>query len=467
MNGKIDRLTEARSQAFKETAARKRLAMLFDSDSFVEIDGFATVDGAPSGVVCGYGAVMGSPAYAFAQDASEGGGAIGAVHAAKIKKIYDMALKTGAPVVGLYDSHGARITEGAGALDAYGEILLAANSLSGVVPQISVVLGVCAGSSAMLACGADYVILSDKAEFFLQPPTGDEPGAGSAENAALAGIAHIVASGEEAACEAARQLIARMPINNLAPPPMCDFSDPSGGTQALRTACEDMSVAKAEDIAASLLDNNSALELMGKFGCGAYTALGTIGGFPCGIVATRGGKLDADSCAKIARLVSVWDSFQIPVLTLVNATGFADEGDGLCGAVRDMARLSHVYAQATTAKVAVITGAAYGAAYVALASRGANADYTVAWPSASISALEPQTAVAFLYADRITNEKPRAQVEQEYIENEASPFSAAQHGYIEDVIDPGVTRNAVLAALDILSAKRVPTQARKHSNLPL
>lgn len=463
---KMDKITSARTKAFQDTPARKRLALLFDTDSFVEINGFSTVDGAPCGVVCGYGSVMGTPVYAFAQDSSEGGGAVGAAHAAKIQKVYDTALKTGVPVVGIYDSNGARVAEGAGALEAYGKILLRANSLSGVVPQISVVLGVCAGTSAMLACSADFVVMSEKAEFFLTPPAKGNKGAGSAENAAKAGIAHVVTSDDETACEAARQILSRLPSNNLAAPPLCDFSEPVGGEASLRSACENMYGAQASEIAAAILDDGSALELLGSFGKGAYTAIGTMGGFPCGIVATTGSKLDADDCAKIAKAVSVWDSFQIPVVTLVNTTGFSSEA-GACSAVRDMARLSHVYAQATTAKIAVITGAAYGAAYVALCSRAANADYTIAWPSATISALEPQAAVAFLHADDITSTKSREQVEQEYIEGDASAFAAAEGGYIEDVIDPGVTRPAVLAAMDMLSAKRVPTQPKKHSNIPL
>jgi len=446
----------------EQTLARQRIALLCDPDSFVELDGFAAVDGEPSGVVCGYGAVMGSPVYVFAQDSTQNGGAVGRIHAAKIAKVYDLALKTGAPVVGIYDSNGARISEGVGALTAFGEILSRANNLSGVVPQIALVLGTCAGVGALLASSADLVIMSKKAEFFVTSPApGDTSGAGSAGSAAEAGVAQIVCDDDESACTSARRLLCALPLNNLASPPVCDYAAPAG--QSLTALAASPESADAAAIAADVCDADSAVELLADFGKMAYTAIATMAGAPCGVVATRPGKLDADSCAKIAKVVSVCDSFQIPVLTFVNTGGFASQA--VC-AVRDMARLAHVYAEATTAKIAVITGEAYGAAYVALCG-SAGSDYTVAWPCATISALPPATAVAFLEGDKITADKPRAQVETEYAETQASPLAAAASGAIDDVIDPALTRPVVLAALDILSAKRVARNPKKHSNIPM
>ncbi len=460
----LDKLAAAREKFLKDTAARKRISLLLDEDSFVELDGFAAVEDEPAGVICGFGAVMGSPVAVFSQDVSANGGAIGAVTAAKIRKVYETASKTGVPVVGVYDSHGARVAEGAGgvaALAACGELLLCSSNLSGVVPQISLVLGVCAGTSAMLAAGADFVVMSENAEFFMANPADEKeiPGAGSAANAAKAGVAHIVRESDEEAVEAARQLIALMPINNLAAPPVSEFTPP------VSTVAEGLDAA---ELAAALCDEGSVLELLSGFGKKAFAAVATMGGYPCGLVVTSGEKLCANSCAKIAKVVSVFDSFQIPVVTVVNTPGFKISAEReLGGSVRDMARLAHVYAEATTAKVAVITGKAYGAAYVALAGRAANSDYTVAWPGAEISALPPETAVALLYGDKITADKPRAQVEKEYAENEASAFEAAKQGYIDDVIDPALTRPAVLAALDLLSAKRVQRAPKKHANIPL
>lgn len=464
---KLDKVADARAKALADTPARQRLAQLFDADSFVEIDGFVTVDGSPAGVVCGYGAVAGSPVYAFAQDSTENGGAVGKAHAAKICKIYDLALKTGAPVIGIYDSHGARISEGAAALNAYGDMLLKANNLSGVVPQIALVLGTCAGSSAVMACGADFVIMSEKAEFFISPPGKGEAGAGTAAAAAKSGVAHIVDADDASAIESARRLVAMMPLNNLAAPPVFDFDETPGAVQTLQTACENMDGSDTKEIAAAIMDSGSLIELLPDFGKKAFAAMATIGGFSCGIIATGGEKICANCANKIARLVSVWDAFQIPVITLVNTTGIDGENtNGLCFAVRDMAKLSHVYAEATTAKMAVITGKAYGSAYVAMASKAAASDYTIAWPSAVISALAPETAVQFSYADRITAGTSRAEVEAEYLENEASPFTAARDGFIDDVIDPAVTRPALISALDLLSAKRVQKNPKKHGNIP-
>lgn len=461
---KLDKFAGAREAAFAETPARSRLAMLFDPGTFVEIGGFAKADGQPLGAVCGYGSVNGSPVYAFAQDQSENGGAVGAAQAAKIGKIFDLALKTGAPVIGVYDSNGALISEGTGALNAYGDMLRSVNNLSGVVPQLSLVLGPCAGSSAVMACCADFVIMSEKSEFFITPPS---KGQGAAAAAGKSGVAHIVKPDDSSAIEAARKIVSLLPLNNLAAPPVFDSSEAENAEAVLRAACENIDEACVKEITASICDAGSVIELMPDFGKSAYTALGTLGGFTCGVVATKkGAKLCSDCCDKIAKFVSVLDSFQIPVITLVNTEGLDPGEDELCTAVRDMAKLSHVYAEATTAKAVVITGKAIGAAYVALASRAVASDYTIAWPSAVISALPPKAAVAFTYSERITADNPREAVEAAYIENEASAFTAAAGGYIDDVIDPALTRPALIAAMDLLSAKRVHKNPKKHGNIP-
>lgn len=460
----LEKLTEARAKAAADTAARKRIAMLLDENSFVELDGFSVACGEPAGVICGFGAISGSPVAVFSQDITANAGAVGAASAAKIGKVYDTAMKTGIPVIGIYDSHGARVKEGIASLAACGELLLRANNLSGVVPQISVVLGTCAGTSAMLAASADFVIMSEAAEFFVANPAGEAEtkGAGTAANAAKAGVAQIVCKNDEEACKTAARLASLLPLNNLSPLPVSGFEE----NAAIASVTESTDI---KDIVAAVCDAGSVMELLADFGekC-AYTAIASMGGFPCGIVATTGEKLCAAGSAKISKIVSVLDSFQIPVITFVNTPGMqSTAADELCGSVRDMARLAHVYAEATTAKAAVITGKAYGAAYVALAGRAANSDYTIAWPNAVISAMEPQAAVALLYADKITAEHPREAVEREYIENEASALVAAQAGIIDDIIDPAATRSALLAALDLLSAKRVTKAPKKHSNIPM
>ena len=442
------------------TPARERLAMLFDAGTFAELDTYCSAEGQPCGVVCGHGKVNGKPVCAFAQE----GGGLGKMQAAKISKLYDLALKTGVPVVGVYDSLGANIAEGVAALEAYGEILLRVSNLSGVVPQIALVLGGCTGVSAMLACSADFVVMDSSATFFMSPPVLCEDateGAGTAENAAKAGVAHIVAQSGSQACEHVRTLLCCLPANNLSACEPLDFADPESAL-----APGNYENAEPASLAASIMDSGSLIELMGDFGAGAYTAFGRLGGFATGVVAAKG-KLDADSCAKIAKMVSVCDAFQIPVITLVNSDGFAPSAKAeLCGSVREMAKLAHVYAEATTPKAAVIAGKAYGGAYVALACRGAS-DYTVAWPDAVISALEPQAAVAFLYSDEISAERSRESILQDYLTGVASPLAGARAGYLDDVISPEHTRTALLRAMELLSAKRVHKNPKKHSNLPM
>lgn len=442
------------------TTARQRLGMLFDPDTFVELDRFASAQEEPCGVVCGYGSVGGNPACAFAQE----GDGIGQAQAGKISKLYDLALKTGVPVIGVYDCGGARVREGIAALEAYGQILLRINNLSGVVPQIALVLGNCTGVSTMLACSADFVVMDRSATFFMTPPAltkekvQDE---GKAENAAKAGVAHLITDSPEEACAAVRKMLAYLPANNLATSEALPYTAPEtdlapGNYQETEPA----------SLAAAILDVDSLIELLPGFG-GAYTALGTLGGVPVGVAGTKG-KLSAECCAKLAKMVSVCDAFQIPVITLVNSTGFEPSAKAeLCGAVREMAKLGHVYAEATTAKAAVITGKAYGGAYVALASRAANSDYTIAWPETIISAMEPQTAVAFIHADEISAQRSRQDIMDEYLTQVASPLAAAKAGYLDDIIPPELTRAALLSALDLLSAKRVQRNPKKHSNMPM
>jgi len=452
---------QAREVFGAPTPARARLEMLFDPGAFTELAPFVSTGDEPCGAVCAWGKVGGSLVCAFAQE----GGGLGKDAAAKISKLYDLALKTGVPVVGIYDCLGAQVSEGVAALEAYGDILLRINGLSGVVPQIALVLGGCTGTSAMLACSADFAVLGSDATFFMTPPALTEDAIereGSAANAAKAGVAHIVAQTEQEACEAVRKMLGYLPANNLATAPELPFTPPEA-----ELAPGNYDDAAPAALAGAIFDSGSLTELLPDFGGGAYTALGTLGGVPVGVAGTKG-KLAADDCAKIAKLVRVCDAFQIPVVTLVNTTGFAPSAKAeLCGSVREMAKLGHVYAEATTAKASVITGKAYGAAYVALCSRAANSDYTIAWPDAVISALEPQTAVAFLHGDDISAQRSREQILQEYLAEVASPLAVAKQGYLDDVVQPAQTRAALQSALEVLAAKRVHRNPKKHSNIPM
>lgn len=460
----LDKLASARLENAKASSARERLQKLFDENTFTEMNAFVKSGDTGCGVVTGYGEVEGAMVFAFSQDVAQNGAAVGKAQAEKIARIYEQAVKVGAPVVGIYDSMGAEIAQGNEMLAAYGLILEKANNLSGVVPQISLVLGVCGGISAMAACSADFLIMSEKAQLFVTPPAiaNDKVEFGTAQAALKSGVAQIVEADEDAAIAAARSLLSMMPENNLSTAATFEFMPPAD-TSVLNQIEGRLDEVKKCDITKALADEGSFVLLSNDFGKGAHTAFITLAGYTVGIVGTSG-QMDHNGAARIARFVSVCDSFQIPVVTLINTEGVVPSGaDELAGSIRDMARLAHVYAEATTPKIAVITGNAIGSAYVALA----NADMTFAWPNAVISAMPVAAAVAFLKGDEISAEKTRAMVEEEYKNNEASAFTAAQGGFVQDIILPNETRDALIKALDMLSSKRTSRLPKKHSNLPM
>ena len=474
MSAKMEIFAGAREKAIKTSPARERMALLFDDGSFTELDAFAKAEGGSAGVVTGYGAIEGTTVFAFAQDKTDASGAVGKVQAAKIKKLYELAVKTGAPVVGIYDSFGAALREGNALLAAYGEMLLWASNLSGVVPQISVIAGTCAGTAALLAAGADIVIMSETAEYFLTAPSIEKAkgagaaGAGSAANAAAAGVAHIVTKTTDEAIAKAKHIVSMLPQNNLATLPIFDFTAKAGVEAALTAACEGDARNTAE-IIENVFDEGSVVELMPTYGAkGAYIALATMGGFTCGVAATKGGGLCRKNCTKLSILMQLCDAYQIPVVTFVDVNGFVPDAEAeLAGLAKYAAALAHIYAEATTAKIAVITGKAYGAAYITLAGKSANADMVFAWPSAVISALEPETAVAILQGDAVSAQTDMSALVANYIATEASPYKACEQGYVDDVIEPANTRDMLISALDMLSGKRVNRLPKKHGNLPL
>lgn len=448
--GKPESGRDAR-EALKSTAGYRRIVSLFDRESFHEIDGLAKSGEGPAQAVAGHGTVNGCPVYAFSQNGDVEGGAMSRAQAEKIKKIYDLAVKTGAPVVGIYDSAGGRLSEGADMLAAYGEILLGANSLSGVVPQISVVLGPCEGTSAMIAAGADFVVMSRKGELSI----GTNGEGGSPEEASRLGVCQLVEEDEEKALASARRLLELLPSNNLSGAPVFEEEKP-----ASRAALKDG--ASAEQIVASVADRDSFLELGAGYGASADTGFARIGGTVAGLI-FYGGAIDADSCSKAARFLRFCDSFSIPAVSFVDAEKFAT--------LREASKLSNAYSEATSAKVTLVTGEACGPVYVALAGRGANSDFTLAWPGATVSALLPETAAVFLWNDRLAGSSDpvgdRKKLIEEYRTTEATPWKAAADGFLEDVVDPEDTRAELISALTMLSGKRVSTLPKKHANIQL
>lgn len=433
--------------AIKDTDARKRLVSLFDDGVFTEIDAFAKSSNGDVEVVAGFGTVNGAPVYAFSQDVSVNGGAVSVAQCAKIKKIYDLASKTGCPVVGIYDSNGMDLKEGFEGLSAYGEIVKASASVSGVVPQISIVAGAAVGTTALIADMADVVVAVKDADFYVTAPSEV-----TAEACAQEGTVDILADDFDSAVKAVRDIITLVPSNNLSTPPVYDFTDPAAAADT--GAC-------AADIIKAAADEGSVIELKEKYAENCITALATVAGSTVGFVGFDG-KSVCPSCAyKAEAFVKFCDAFNIPIVTLLGANGLRKERENQM--LIASAKLTAAYATATCPKISVITGKAVGAAYIMLAGRGSNADLVYAWDTSVVSPLDTKAAVAFLYNDRLANGENRAELEKEYEENLASPFTAAACGAIDDVFVPAQTRAKIVAALDVLAGKRETTLPRKHS----
>lgn len=444
-------LLQTSRDAAKNTSAYKRISLLFDEGTFNEIDAFAKSGDKPAEAIVGFGTIEGCPAYVFAQNSDVDGGAMSKAQASKIKKVYDLAVKTGAPVIGIYDSIGGRLNEGGDMVAAYGEILLHSNNLSGVVPQIALVLGPCIGTSAMIAAGSDVVVMSKKAELTVE--TGGAHA--SAEEAAKIGVCHIVTETEDEAIAKVRTLVTALPANNLTGAPVVDVL-------GMNSAAPLAAGASAKDVIAAVADDDTFMEFGAKFGTAVTTGVAQVAGSTTGLVAYEG-EIDADACAKAARFVRFCDAFAIPVVSFVNAAGFAS--------LREASKLSSSYSEATTAKVTVITGEAYGPVYIAVAGRGAGADITMAWTSASVSPISPATGTMFLWNDRLAGSsnpvEDRKKLIAEYKEKEGCPFKAAAEGYVEDVINPDETRAKVVAHLEMLAGKRVSRLPKKHANIQM
>lgn len=427
-------------QNVPDSDARKRITALCDEDTFTELDKFLSADGAVSSVAAGFGTINGATVYAYAQDVSVRGGAVDKSAALKIRKIYELAAKNGAPVVAFFDSKGGDINEGMEVLADYGEIIKASAAISGVVPQIAVINGVCAGAAAVIASMADVTIMTEKAELFLNAPfntpDGKLEGAGKAANAAKSGVADIVAKDDADAVAKAKKLAAILPANNISLAGNDDFADNDAAVTASL---------KSADLVSALTDKGSVVELGAEFGSAAYTAFASINWGTVAVVTTdKAAKLTAADCAKIARFVQLADVFSIPVVTIVNTEGFEpSSGAELAGSVRDAAKLAQVYASATTTKINLITGKAFGAAYAAFDS----ADITYAWENAAIAPMSPEAAKVFMGG-----------------EVDTTPFKAASLGMIDGVVAVEDTKQAVATAVDLCSSKRVVAPTRKHVN---
>ena len=411
------------------------LDAFFDEGSFVETD--AHLEDAE--VVAGYGTVDGVTVFAFAQNVEERGGAMSKAHFRKISKIYKLALKTGAPVVGFYDSTGARLTQKYEMLASYGDILKKSATLSGVVPQISVILGSCLGTTALVASSADFVIMSETARLSVDT-LGQNA---SAEDNKKAGIASFVCKNDEESVKKAKELLSYLPANNLEPAPAFDIAPPY----------------EAPDKLPKYICDEDSLLCVGD-GCGenVCTAFGRVSGMTVALVRTFGGVLCAAECEKIARFVRFADAFSIPVITLVNAEKF--------GSTKSASKVICAYAEATTAKISVIEGEATGAVYIALAGEAAGADAVFALPEAIVSPVAP-LAAAYILDDSI-GEAPFEEQEKlakAFIKANLTALKAAEDGYIDAVAEKEALRGKVTAALEMLSSKRISSLPKKHTTI--
>lgn len=436
--------------------ARERLSLLFDDGIYSEINSLVKEKNSAAGVVSAYGYVNGNAVYAFSQDKAVNSGAVGAAQAAKITKLYELAAKTGTPIVGIHDSNGAFMDGTAASLAAYGKMLGASAVISGVVPQISVIAGTCAGSAAMLTCSSDFVIMTKDSEFFMAPNSS----AGSAEAAAKAGIASVVCDDDKAAMEKARELINILPINNLSPAPMFETDE--------NTESDKVDEADMRSVIASVSDAGSSIEIAADYGCNSYTGFATVGGLTAGIAAAgiKAEKLNSADCAKLARFIRTCDAFSIPVVTFVNSDGFADTDT--VSAVKAMTTLTNSYSEASTVKIAVVKRA-IGPVFAAVAGNSSNSDLTYAFSSSVIAPMPPTAAVEFLWHDKLKNTNDltasRNELAAKYEKTLASAVTAAENDYIDDIIDAADTRSTLISAMDILSGKRIHKLPKKHNNI--
>ncbi|HEY4768825.1 MAG TPA: acyl-CoA carboxylase subunit beta [Candidatus Limnocylindria bacterium] len=480
--------------------ARERLELLLDEGSFSELDalvthratdfGLADEHYLGDGVVTGYGRVDGRLVFVYSQDFTVFGGSLSEAHAEKICKVMDMAMQTGAPIIGLSDSGGARIQEGVASLGGYADIFLRNTLASGVVPQISVVLGPCAGGAVYSPAITDFTVMVDGSSYmFVTGPNVvktvtheeiDFEGLGGARvHNETSGVAHFLAAGEPQALALTRRMLGYMPQNNLDPPPtIAEWSPPEVGPADLDALIPDSSQRSYDmhRVIAGLVDGASFVEVHALFARNIICGFARIEGRSVGIVAQQpevlAGVLDIDASDKAARFVRFCDCFNIPLVTLVDVPGFLPGVDQEHrGIIRHGAKLLYAYCEATVPKLTVITRKAYGGAYDVMSSKHVRADLNFAWPTAEIAVMGVEGAVNIIFRDRIDAAKDpaaeRARLIAEYEDRFANPYVAAARGYVDEVILPSETRARLVAGLAMLEGKRQSVPSKKHGNIPL
>jgi propionyl-CoA carboxylase beta subunit len=480
--------------------ARERLELLLDPDSFVELDAFVTHRSTDfgledekylgDGVVTGHGKVEGRLVFVFSQDFTVFGGSLGEAHAGKICKVMDLAMKVGAPVIGLNDSGGARIQEGVASLGGYADIFLRNVMSSGVIPQISLIMGPCAGGAVYSPAMTDFTLMVEGTSYmFVTGPdvvrtvthedVDFEHLGGASIHTAISGVAHYAAPDEGSLLASARRLLGHLPQNNTTTAPCVASNDPRDRRDPALDEIIPESTSQPYDmheVIDRIVDDGEFLELQPAWAGNIIIGFARLAGRSVGIVAQQpavlAGALDIDASDKAARFVRTCDAFNVPLLTLEDVPGFlpgvSQEHRGI---IRHGAKLLYAYCEATVPKVTVITRKAYGGAYDVMSSKHVRGDINLAWPTAHIAVMGAEGAVNILYREELAaaddQVAERARLAAKYDETFANPYVAAGRGYLDDVIVPSETRPRIIEAFDMLQEKRDETPRRKHGNIPL
>ncbi|MBA2253565.1 MAG: acyl-CoA carboxylase subunit beta [Chloroflexi bacterium] len=490
----------AQQRARGKLTARDRIELLMDPGSFAEFDAFVVHRSSDfgmaderylgDGVVTGHGTIGGRLVFVFSQDFTVFGGSLSEAHAEKICKMMDLAMKVGAPVVGMNDSGGARIQEGVVSLGGYADIFLRNTLASGVIPQLSLILGPCAGGAVyspaitdvtIMVQGTSYMFVTgpDVVRAVTHEDVDRERLGGGITHTTISGVAHIAAADEAEAIDYARRILAFLPQNNLEDPPFVGSDDPVDRADIALDAVIPDEPSQPYDmhlVIRGIVDDGAFLELQPAWAGNILVGFARVGGRSIGVVAQQpavlAGALDIDASDKAARFVRFCDCFNVPLLTLVDVPGFlpgvAQEHGGI---IRHGAKLLYAYCEATVPKITVITRKAYGGAYDVMSSKHIRGDVNLAWPSAQIAVMGVEGAVNIIFRDRIDEaddrDAERRRLTEEYETRFANPYVAAGRGYVDDVIRPSETRSRVAAALAMLSTKRERNPAKKHGNMPL
>ncbi len=479
--------------------ARERIDALVDPGSFVEIDRFVVHQTADfgmaekkilgDGVVTGHARIDGRLVYIFSHDFTVFGGSLGEMFARKVTKIMDMALKTGVPVIGINDSGGARIQEGVVSLGGYAEIFFRNVLSSGVVPQISAIMGPCAGGAVYSPAMTDFTFMVDKTSYMfitgpdviktvLNQDVSFEDLGGARIHNSTSGVAHFFAKNEKDCLQQIRKLLGYIPGNNMEDPPLAPPRPPAGKKEELNTILPDGydKPYDMKEILTRIVDGGELLEVQALYAPNMITAFARINGQSIGIVANQpkfnAGVIDINSSTKGARFVRFCDAFNIPILTLVDVPGFLpgidQEHEGI---IRHGSKLLYAYCEATVPKLTIIIRKAYGGAYDVLGSKHIRADANFAWPTAEIAVMGPEGAINIIFRDELAKSRDpaakRKELVQSYREKFANPYVAAERGYLDDVIEPSDTREVLINYLESLKTKREARPPRKHGNIPL